>query len=97
MFIGACKVKLRLPENHSLKGKRHVLKSVIARVRNEFNVAIAEVESQDLWQVAHLGICCVSNDPKHAEEMIAKTINFIERSIIDAELIDYETEVIESF
>lgn len=96
MFIGACKVKLRLPENHSLKGKRHVLKSVMTRVRNEFNVAIAEVESQDLWQVAHLGLCCVSNDPQHAAEMISKAVNFIERSRLDAELTDYETEVIES-
>ncbi|MBI2952971.1 MAG: DUF503 domain-containing protein [Chloroflexi bacterium] len=97
MFIGACKVRLRLPENHSLKGKRHVLKSVMTRVRNEFDVAIAEVGSHDLWQIAELGICCVSNDAEHAMEVISRTVGYIERSRIDAELIDYETEVIEAF
>ncbi|MCL5265418.1 MAG: DUF503 domain-containing protein [Chloroflexi bacterium] len=96
MFIGVGKVKLRLPENHSLKGKRHVLKSVMGRVRNEFGVSIAEVESQDLWQVAQLGVCYVSNDAQHAMEVISKVVSFIERMSLDAEIIDFETEVVES-
>lgn len=97
MFIGACKVTLRLPENHSLKGKRHVLKSVMTRVKNEFNVAVAEVGSQDLWQVAEIGVCCVSNNGQHATEMISKVVDFIERSRLDAEVIDYETELLDAF
>jgi len=58
MNIGVCKVKLRLPENLSLKGKRRVLKSITARVRNKFNVSVAEIDDNDLWQLSTLGICC---------------------------------------
>jgi uncharacterized protein YlxP (DUF503 family) len=97
MYVGVCKVKMRLPDNHSLKGKRQVLKSVIARAQNEFNVAIAEVDSQDLWQIAELGFCCVSNDANHAMEMVAKVVSFIERSRPDMEMLDYETEVMQAF
>ncbi len=97
MYIGACKVKLRLPDNHSLKGKRQVLKSVMARAQNEFHVAIAEVGSQDLWQLAEIGFCCVSNDGQHAMEMVSKVVSFIERSRPDTEMLDYETEVIRVF
>jgi uncharacterized protein YlxP (DUF503 family) len=79
-----------------LKGKRHVLRSITTRVKNEFNVAVAEVASQDLWQVAEIGVCCVSNESHHANEMISKVIDFIERSSIDAEVLDIETEVIPS-
>jgi len=60
MIIGACEITLHLPESHSLKDKRQVIKSVMARVRNQFEVAIAEVEDQDLWQSAKLGVSCVS-------------------------------------
>ncbi len=68
MVVGACRVTLRLPENHSLKGKRHVLRSIIERVKHKFNVSIAEIEDQDRWQVSQLGISCVSNDVQHVNE-----------------------------
>ncbi len=97
MYIGACKLRLHLPDNHSLKGKRQVLKSVMARAMNEFNVAVAEVGSQDLWQIGELGFCCVSNDPQHAMEMISKVVNFIERTRLDVEMLESETEVIQMF
>ena len=53
MVIGTCTIELHIPGNGSLKGKRRVIKSIIARVHNEFNVSIAEVDNQDLWQ----GVC----------------------------------------
>ncbi|MBI4318906.1 MAG: DUF503 domain-containing protein [Chloroflexi bacterium] len=95
MVIGACKIKLHLPENHSLKGKRHVLKSIIARVRNEFNVAIAETDSQDLWQMAELGVCCVSNESRHANEMLSKVVDYIANTRLDIQMVDYEVELVE--
>jgi uncharacterized protein YlxP (DUF503 family) len=86
-------VKLRLPENGSLKGKRQVSRSVIERVKNKFNVSIAEVEDQDLWQSLTLGISCVSNSAPHANEILSKVVNFIENNRFDAELVDYEIEI----
>lgn len=97
MFIGVGRIRLHLPENQSLKGKRQVIKPIIARVQNQFNVAIAEVGDQDLWQSADLGICCISGDARHAAEMLAKVIAFVEGSRLDAELTDYETEIISAF
>ncbi len=93
MHVGTCIVKLRLPENGSLKGKRQVSRSIIERVKNRFNVSIAEVEDQDLWQSLTLGISCVSNSAPHANEILSKVVNFIENNGFDAELVDYEIEI----
>ena len=94
MNVGVCTVKLRLPENLSLKGKRQVLKSVTSRVSGKFNVSIAEVDDNDLWQLATLGICCVSNDGRHANEILSNVVNFIISSRPDAEILDYEIEIL---
>ena len=94
MNIGVCKVRLRLPENETLKGKRQILKSVTDRVKNRFNVSIAEVDDQELWQLVTLGITCVSTTPQHANEVLSKVVAFIEKSRFDAEMLDYEVEII---
>ncbi|MFA5375722.1 MAG: DUF503 domain-containing protein [Dehalococcoidia bacterium] len=96
MHVGTCIVKLRLPENGSLKGKRQVSRSIIEGVKNRFNVSIAEVEDQDAWQSLTLGISCVSNSAPHANEILSKAVNFIENSRFDAELVDYEIEIIDA-
>lgn len=94
MNIGALKVRLRIHENHSLKGKRMVVKSVTSRVQNKFNVSIAEIEDHDLWQVATLGITCVGNDSRHLNETLSHVMNFIEANRGDAEILDYEIELL---
>ncbi|MDD5037697.1 MAG: DUF503 domain-containing protein [Dehalococcoidales bacterium] len=94
MNIGVCKISLRLPENLSLKGKRQVLKSVIARVGSKFNVSVAEVDDQDLWQMATIGISCVSNDKRHANEVLSKVVNFISDSRFEIEILGYEIEIL---
>ena len=94
MNVGVCKIRLRLPENLSLKGKRQVLKSIIARVDNKFNVSVAEVDDQDLWQVATLGICCVSNNKRYTNEVLSKVVNFIVNGRFEVEILDYEIEII---
>jgi uncharacterized protein YlxP (DUF503 family) len=94
MNIGVCMIKLRLPENQSLKGKRQVLNSLTARVRNKYNVAIAEVGDQDLWQLATLGVACVSNRAQHADEVLAKVVEFVSHSKLDIELLEYDIEII---
>jgi uncharacterized protein YlxP (DUF503 family) len=93
MSLGVCQVKLRLPENQSLKGKRQVLKSIITRVRNSYNVAIAEVDDQDLWQLATLGIACVSNDAQQVNKVLSRVVDFISRSKFEIEILDYEIEI----
>ena len=93
MNIVICRVTLRLAENHSLKGKRRVVRSAIERVRQRFNVSIAEVGEQDLWQTAVLGISTVNTDRAAAEATIARVVSLIEDTVrADAELLDVETE-----
>ena len=94
MHVGTARVALRLAENSSLKGKRMVVRSVVQRVRNRFNVAIAEIDTQDAWETITLGIACVSDDPRHANEMLSKVIDFIESERLDAEVGAVEMELI---
>ncbi|HEU4759554.1 MAG TPA: DUF503 domain-containing protein [Dehalococcoidia bacterium] len=95
MTVGLCRVWLRLPENHSLKGKRQVLKSLVARLHNRYNVAVAEIDDHDSWQMASLGVSCVTTDERHAHQVMASVIAFIQAERLDAELLDYRTEVIQ--
>ena len=97
MNVGVCRISLRLPENSSLKGKRRVIKSITSRVSNKFNVAVAEVDNEDVWQLATLGICCVSNNSRHANEMISKIADFITQSRFDVEILGYEIEIVPVF
>jgi len=95
--VGVCRVVLRLPENGSLKGKRQVVKSLTARLRNKFNVAVAEVDDNDRWQIATIGVTCVSNDARHARDMLDRVLAFIQHTRLDAELLDSEIEVTQAF
>ena len=83
-----------MPDSHSLKAKRQVARSVATRIRNQFNVTVAEADDNDLWQRLTLGICCLSNDTKHANEIMSNIVAFVEKSRDDLELLDYETEII---
>ena len=94
MHVGICKVTLLLPEVSSLKEKRQVARSLSDRVRNRFNVAVAEVEDGDLRQRLTLGFSCVSNDRGHADAMLSNLLNFIEESRFDAEILDVQSEII---
>ena len=97
MHVGVCRIKLRVPENLSLKGKRRVLKSITTRVGSKFHVSVAEVDDQDLWQLATLGICCVSNDKRHTNAVLSTVVGFITDSRFDVEILDYEIEIFPVF
>ena len=94
MHIGVCRLVIRIPDADNLKGKRQVSRSLADRIRNRFNVAIAEVGDYNLRQRLTLGVSCVSNESAHANEIISKVVSFIETSRRDVELIDYEIELI---
>ena len=91
MIVGLCTVELYLPESQSLKAKRQVLLSVKDRVRDRFNVSIAEVGDQDLWQKAVLGIASVANERKHVNQVLDQVVNLI-RSIPMVDLIQCQIE-----
>jgi len=93
--IGVGTVSLRLPENMDLKGKRMVVRSIIARVKGKFDVAIAEIGDNDSWQSAVIGFCCISNNKHHSNEVLSKVAHFIESGRFDAEVLDISTEIID--
>ena len=78
MVVGVLRLELLLPENHSLKGKRSVLRAIKARVQNKFNVSVAECEDQDLWQRATLGVSQVGAERDHVESCLRGVVRFIE-------------------
>ena len=88
MFIGVSQIQLRIPVCGSLKEKRHVIKGITGGLRSKFNAAVAEVDNQDIWQRATLGVSVVSDTAFHAEKMLREIERFIRREerveIIDA-------------
>ena len=94
MIIGVCKIRLHIPQNASLKDKRRVLKSIITQLKNKFNIAVAEVGNQELWQLATLGICSIGNESRFINEVLSKAVNFVANGRFDIEILDYEIEII---
>jgi uncharacterized protein YlxP (DUF503 family) len=78
MVIGTLAITLQVPDSMSLKDKRQVVRSLTSRLRHTFNVAVAEVGDQNLWQSAVIGVACVSADARHADEMCQKALRFVE-------------------
>ncbi len=94
MVIGILTLTLHLPNSGSLKSKRHVVSGLLRRVRQQFQVAAAEVGERDRWQLAQLGIACVSAEGSHADEVLARILSFVERSALEAQVTDVSTELI---
>lgn len=94
MVIGACTLELRIPGNGSLKGKRRIIKSLMARLRREFNVSVAEVGAQDVWQLAIIGVVCVSNDRDYVHGLLTRVAHWIDESRLDCQLVDYQIEIL---
>ena len=94
MVIGLCTIDLHLPGANSLKDKRSVIKRVMRRLRNEFNVSIAEVDQQDLWRSTVIAVVTVSSDRAYAHGLLEKVVGWIERTRLDAQLVDYQIEML---
>jgi len=94
MVIGIATIELHIPDNGSLKGKRRVVKSLIAKLRREYNVAAAEVDANDAWQRAVIGLATVSNSDQHAHSVLMHAIRAMERWRLDAEVVDYQIEML---
>ncbi|HVH06402.1 MAG TPA: DUF503 domain-containing protein [Myxococcota bacterium] len=94
MVVGAMEVELHVHASRSLKEKRSVIRSIVARVRNEFNVAVAEVGGQDTWQWAVLGMAAVGHDAGSVRAVLERVVDFIE-SLHLAEVRDQSLAVLE--
>jgi hypothetical protein len=92
MVVGTLKLELRLHDNRSLKGKRKVVKSMVDKVKARFNVAIAEVGSNDKWQKIELGISAVGNDRRHVDASLNHVLTFLD-SLYLAQIVDAEMEI----
>ncbi|ADO73950.1 DUF503 domain-containing protein [Stigmatella aurantiaca] len=93
MFVCVARLTLQIPESGSLKAKRQVLRRVTDRVKARFNVAVAEVDDQDLWQKASLALAVVGNERRHVDEQMEKIIHFVEEMYV-APLISREKELL---
>lgn len=93
MVIASSQLDLLFPESQSLKQKRYLLKSLIARVREKFNVSIAEIDHNDLWQRSLLGVVIVSNDAGYAHTVLSKVVDYVEQDG-RIHLLDYSFEIL---
>jgi uncharacterized protein len=94
MPVALCHLTLRLPENSSLKGKRAVIKSIQQRLHNRFNISVAEVDHNDVWQLAGIELAAVANTAAHASEVVASAVAYLEAQRLDIEIVEEETEVL---
>lgn len=92
MVVGVCTIDLHLPGIGSLKGKRQILLSLKDRIKKAYNVSIAEVDGNDLWQRAVLGVACVANDGRYVSQVLDGVLNAV-RANPSVELVAHHTEL----
>jgi hypothetical protein len=93
MFIGVCTIEMHIPDSGSLKTKRHSLRSIKDRIRSRFNVSVAEIDDNDLWQKASLAVAAVSNDKSHLNQTLDHVLNMV-RAVPEVSLLDYHIEIL---
>jgi len=94
MILGTAQLSIQIPEAHSLKDRRRVVRSIVQRVRARFDVAIAEVDDEQFWQSAKIGIVAVANSSRHVDEVIQQVISFVEQNLQSGFLADVQTEIL---
>ena len=93
MSVGICRLKIHIPGSRSLKDKRSVVKSLIARLRKQFNLSVAEVDDHELWQMATISMASVSQHNSRVDEVISAAISLIGRDFPTIEIIEKEIEI----
>ena len=93
IIVGLCTVELFISESQSLKDKRQVLLSLKDRLREKFNLSVAEVDGQDLWQKAVLGLVCVANEGRYVNQVCDQALNLI-RSVPAVEIVQSRIELL---
>jgi uncharacterized protein YlxP (DUF503 family) len=93
IICGRLLIKVYLPDCHSLKQKRSVIKSILAKTRHQFNLASAEVDFQDVWQSALLGFCTIGAEAVYINTILQKVIQYIEINWPDIQVLDIDIEL----
>jgi uncharacterized protein YlxP (DUF503 family) len=93
IIVGLCTVELFIPGSQSLKDKRQVLLSIKDRLREKFNLSVAEVDGQDLWQKAVLGLACVANERRYVNQVCDQALNLI-RNVPAVEIVQSRVELL---
>jgi uncharacterized protein len=94
VVIGLLTIELQVPESASLKHKRQVIRSLVQRIRQEYNVSVAEVDHLDSWQLATLAVACVSSDAAVVQGLMQRVVDFVDGQRLDLVLLDYQTELL---
>jgi len=94
MLVATCIIKLQIPGAHSLKQKRRVLKSLLSRLPNEFNVAVAELDHHDIWQTAEIGLVTIGTEAAHLHSRLEKAVASITRNRPDVYIDDYGIHIV---
>lgn len=92
MVVGICTVDIHFPESGSLKSKRQILKRIKDRIRNRFNVSLAEVDNNDLWQRTTLGVAAVANQGKFVNQVLSQVIERLQKEG-GVVVLDYSMEI----
>jgi uncharacterized protein YlxP (DUF503 family) len=92
MVVGLANIDIHIPESGSLKNKRHFLKGIKDRLRNKFNVSVAEVGHNDLWQRTTIGVSVVANDKRFANRVLSQVVEHINKEN-GVQILDYSIEI----
>lgn len=92
MFVATCVITLELHGVRSLKEKRSIIRSIIVRLRREFNLSVAEVDGHDAWGTAVIGLAAVGNDKAHLHSLLEKSVAWVENNRPDAPIAAYGIE-----
>lgn len=93
MVVGVCRISFVLAGNDSLKAKRSISKRLVSRVHHQFNAAVAEVEDMDVHRRLVLGVAVVSNDSRHANQMLDRIASFM-TGLTEARMVDRDMEIL---
>jgi len=93
MVVGILELEMRLSSSNSLKDKRSILKSLISRIRNNFNVSVSEIGYQDMWQSTTVGIAFITTEKSFAQRVLSRIMKFVEKER-NISLIDSKMEVL---
>ncbi len=92
MIVATCVIKLNLYGVQSLKDKRRILKSILSRLPKQFNLAVAEIDHQDVWQTAVIGMVTIGNDPGYLHGLLEKAVSWITQARPDLPIETYNIE-----
>ena len=97
MHIGICKLSIDIPHSRSLKTRRSTVQSLKQRLQIKFSVSVSEVESSTSWSATVLGIACVSNSSRHADQIVDAIISYIESESVVVDVVGIDREVLWGF